>query len=1024
MFRRLAAALAVGTLSLLVAAVAMGVDLSPDAVGPGVKTTVDGRRLSPYGDLVSLGNFPTGGAATPDGRFYWTVSTGRGRNDLRIVDVAAKKVIQTLPLPGASGGIAMDASSSTAYVSGVADSKHADQASAPGTPGIGGDVVHVFRYDKPSGHADFDHLLAVPPPPQAPAVQDFPPATKKLAWPDRLAVSRDGATLLVPLNLADAAAVVDTKSRAVRYVDTGSYPYGAAILPDGKTGLVSNEGAGTVSVVDLAAARKVKDITVGPHLSHPEAIAITSDGAQAFVPLANSDQVVVLDTAKREVSRTLSVERPEGLGTSPVDVAVTPDDRRLLVAQSGADALAVFKLPGGAAGAGGSTVAPAGATQKRVVRVRSATNVATYRARQLAARRAYVTRARHARAAGRRAAVHAYHRTLRVLQRRLLRGPSRLACAGPTRAEERRYVRLVLRAATARTVALRRAHGGTATARRRRAAAQQTYRKALARATRGLPKLVACSAAGPGGVVQPPAASIPDYARIGAIPTASQPMATTVTAAGTLLYVSAKGLGVGPNPGGPQPDQPTDSDDRIGSTQYLPLLVAGAAGVGTMPSDAKVAALTATTDDQIKPANARPAPADTPLRAGGPIKHVFYVVKENRTYDQVLGDDPRGDGDPKLTLFGEPVTPNAHALVQRFPLLDHVFANSEASIDGHYWTSAGSVPDYVNKNWFQNYAGRGRPYDFPVYSVDFPANGFLIDQATRQGISYFNYGEAIAGNIPLPDKDRTPAETAAVSAKFANSDIGTGPGSCYPNDGSIGKDAITGQPVFDTLPPLGAPLDAESRFLCFRTKLTAQLATGTVPTFNYMVLSNNHTRVLSAGAYTPRAMVADNDEALGRIVDLVSHSSIWDSSAIFVIEDDSQDGADHVDAHRIPAQVISPYAKPGAVVHTRYDYPSVIRSIELIMGMRPLGFKDAVGVPMYDAFSAGPDNGAPYTAISSKVNLLEKNPSSGPGALASAQLPSGLDLIPQREMDRLLWRSVHGWNASPPPPGPNATAGE
>jgi len=1013
--RRLAA-LAVTALALVGAADAVGVDVSPDAVGPGVKTTVDGRRLSPYGDQVGLGNFPTGGAATLDGRFYWTVSTGRGRNDVRIVEVATRKVVQTLPLPGASGGIAMDPSSARAYVSGVADSSHSDQASPAGTPGIKGDVVHVFRYEAGSGRATADGVIDVPPPANAPAAQNFPPGMKKLSWPDRLAVSPDGTRLLVPLNLADAAAIVDTKARSVRYVGTGSYPYGAAILPGGKTGLVSNEAAGTVSVLDLEGAKKVKDITVGPHLSHPEAITTTPDGSLAFVPLANSDQVVVIDTAKMVVARTLSVERPEGLGASPVDVAVTPDGRRLLVAVSGTDALSVFQLPAGTA-RGVAAAAPG----SRVVRVRSTGSIARYRARQMATRRVLRRSLGHTRSkARRRALVTRYRRTLRTLRIRLLRGLPRRACTGPTRAQELRYTRAVLRAGARQASGLRRAKGPTRAARRRRASVRRRHARELAAARRLVPRLsVAC----PKGLALAPTGA--DFSRIGTIPTASQPMATTVTPNGSLLYVAAKGVGVGPNPNGPRPDQPSDSDDRIGEKQYLPLLVSGSAGIGPMPDDAKVAAMTAATDGTVKPANSTAPPADTPLRAGGPIKHVFYIVRENRTYDQIFGDDPRGDGDPKLTLFGEQVTPNAHALTKRFPLVDHFFANSEASIDGHFWTSAASVPDYVNKNWFQNYAGRGRPYDFPVYAVDFPANGFLFDQAMRQGISYFNYGEAIAGNIPLPDKDRTPAETQAVAAKFAQSDIGpgTGVGSCYPNDGSIGKDVITGQPVFDTVPPLGARPDAESRFTCFQAKFNAQAAAGTVPTFNYLVLSNDHTRVLTGGAYTPRAMVADNDEALGRMVDLISHSPIWQSSAIFVIEDDSQDGADHVDAHRIPALVISPYAKPGAVVRTRYDFPSVLRSMELIMGMKPLGFKDALGVPMYDAFQATPANGAPYTYAPSKVNLLETNPTTGAGARASARLPDGLDEIPQHKLDALLWKSVHGQESTPPPAGPNADPG-
>ena len=170
-------------------------------------------------------------------------------------------------------------------------------------------------------------------------------------------------------------------------------------------------------------------------------------------------------------------------------------------------------------------------------------------------------------------------------------------------------------------------------------------------------------------------------------------------------------------------------------------------------------------------------------------------------------------------------------------------------------------------------------------------------------------------------------------------------------------------------------------------------------------------------------MIAENDEGLGRIVQEISHSSIWKSSAIFVVEDDSQDGADHVDAHRIPAFVISPFAKQGAVVSTRYDFLSFIRSMELVMGMRPLGLGDRLATPMYDAFQAQPSNDVPYDAIPAKVDLLARNPSSGPGAQASARLPQGLDAIPQREMDALLWKSVHGWGSTPPPPGPNAVAG-
>src|SRR5881227_2197171 len=260
-------------------------------IGPARRLLGNGRQLTPYGKTAPLGNFPTGGRVTPNGRFLWTVSTGRGLNDVRIVSVRTGKVLQTLPLPGASGGIAMDPKRPLVYVSGVHDSSHALERSPPGTPGINGDVVHVFSYNPRFGVARFEKVIPVPPPSNAPVPQNFPPTnTAKIAWPDRLAVSPDGSRLLVPLNLADAAAIVDVSSGAVRYVDTGHYPYAAAILPDGKTGLVSNETPGTVSVIDLDAGTKVKDITVGTHLSHPEAIAVDPEAPRAYVTIANSDQ--------------------------------------------------------------------------------------------------------------------------------------------------------------------------------------------------------------------------------------------------------------------------------------------------------------------------------------------------------------------------------------------------------------------------------------------------------------------------------------------------------------------------------------------------------------------------------------------------------------------------------------------------------------------------------------------------------------------------------------------------------------
>ena len=860
----------------VVAAVAAG---RQRAVGPKTGLLQNGRLLHPAGAQTPVGNFPTGGAVTPGGRYYWALSTGRGKHDIRIVDLRNGKVVQVMPVPGLSGGIAMDPRRPVAYVSGIAQSSHTDQQ-VKGRPGAAGDNVQAFSYNPTTGIARFQRLIPTPPPPGSPIPQgivsipgyegppqEFAPTnTTRVAWPDRLAISPDGKRLLVPLNLADHAAIIDTTTGAVRTVAVGHYPYGAAVLRDGKTGLVSNETTGTVSVIDLVSGTKTKDITVGPPLSHPEAILADPRANRAFVTITNSDQVVVLDTTTMSVLTSLSLDRAAGLGSAPVALALADHGRRLVVAEEGADDLAVFTVPA--------------------------------------------------------------------------------------------------------------------------AATDRTYRL------------------------------------VGRIPTADFPADVQATSS-QLVYLSAKGLGIGPNPRGPNPLSKANNDNQINQFQYLPSIVDGSVGRLPWPSDAAIRKMTPVADAQLGPSDRTAAPRDTPLRAGGPIKHVFYVVKENRTYDQVLGDVRRGDGDPKLSLFGPKVTPNQHALTARFPLLDHVFANSEASIDGHFWTSAGSVSDYVHKNWFQNYGGRGRPYDFGVYSVTWPGNGFLFDQAERDKISYANYGEAIAGTVPFPDKDRTPEQTLAVAAKFAHSDLGLGTrgglGHCYPNDADIETNVITMQQTFDGSPPPGAPPLAESRYDCFSAHLDLQLATNTVPAFNYLVMPSDHTVGTSPGKRTPQAMMADNDYGVGQLVDKISHSAIWASSAIFVVEDDSQDGADHVDAHRIPALVVSPYAK-NAVVHERYDFLSVIRSIELILGMRPLGFGDALASPMYAAFSGKPVNLAPYRALVPAQDRWALNTARSPGAAASSRMDFRTpDAIPQRELDAVLWQSVHGAQSNPPPPGPGAS---
>jgi DNA-binding beta-propeller fold protein YncE len=845
-------------------------------VGPSDRVTANLRHLDPYGRLTKVGNFPGGSALTPDGRFYWTVSAGYGANGVRIVDVHTGKVVQDIRLPGASGGVAIDGVNHIAYVSGEPNPDIDEYKAAEGAPGTGGDVVHVLSYSPDTGHATEQGAIPVPPPATAPPVDEFPPDVppKHKSWPERLAVSPDGSTLLVALGLADAAAVVNTQTKQVKYVSTGSHPFGAAILPGGKTGLISNRGGSgpsTVSVVDLEAASKVKDITVGPHLSHPEEITLDPTRPRAYVPMANADMVGVIDTDKLQLAKDLDVTVPQGAGSAPLSTSVTPDGSRLLVAQSAADELSVYKIYGGV--------------------------------------------------------------------------PTTL---------------------------------------------------------------------------------------VGRIPTADYPTDVTVApktschaghgnCPSTLLWTAAKGFGLGPNAGPPITSQYFDIPPSL-TTKGL---VTGYTGIGPMPTDSQLPVLTRRATQQLVSINSEDAPPDTPLRPNGPIKHVFYIVKENRTYDQVLGDASKGDGEPDYAIFGNQVTPNAHALVDRFPLLDHFYADSEASIDGHYWTAGANTSDYVHRTWRQNYVGRGYPTDAWFYQIAYPQTGFLFDRAQEQNVSYVNLGEGVAHLLPLPDRDKDAEDTAGQASRLAHTDLGPFFGGCY--DPFIGTDDLNPAiRLYDSSKPAGAPEPSLSRFDCFKTRFTAWSQTDTLPKFVYMTLPNDHTNGGSPGHHSPRAMVADNDEALGQVVDLISHSKYWSSSAIFAVEDDSQDGFDHQDAHRIPAFVASPYAKDG-VISTPYDMVSAIRSMELILGLRPLNLFDSQAVPMYDAFTGTPDNSAPFDALAPTYNLLEENPAPASGAAAKAgskfdtTLP---DRIPQDLLDKIIWQSVHGPKSEPPPPGPNAEDGE
>ena len=965
--------LLLATLALLAVAGVAAAVAPPGRIGPSLRATGNGRALHPVGRLTTLGNFPTGSALTRDGRFAWAVDSGHGSDDVRVVDLARGRVVQTLPLPGGYGGIAFAPDGRTAYVSGTAKG---DSRTEGPTKGDGGDVVHVFAVDERTGRGAERDPIPLPQTTGGSGRQNsLPPVTA--AFPEGLAVAPDGRSLVVALNQADSAAIIDLPSRRARAVRVGAYPAGVAFDRRGRA-YVSNEQDGSLSVLDVRAGAITATIrglggALGDQGAHPEGMALDPRTGALYVAVANRDLIAQIDTGGGRVSRLISVARGGALGTEPVSLAVSPRGDTLYAADAGEDAVAAVAL----------TPTPNEAVRRVLVR-RTIPSIERYR-----------TRARHASSARSRAA----------LARRFLLGRVVLACGGASRAQERTYRRRVLRILGRRSPRGRRA--------------------ALGRAIRALPRLRRCPS------------RIPDRL-IGRLPVAAYPTDVKVTPGGDrLVWLAGKGFGAGPNP-----DFVFAGDKRsFGQVKtpygsYVLDKLLGRAGVLDRPTDTQVRALTPAADRQARPSNAQRAPADTPVQApnGGAstkIRHVFYIVRENRTYDQVFGSDPRGDGDPKLELFDDNgvagpaggITPNAHRLARAFPLLDHLYADSEVSVDGHVITAGAHAIDYVQKATAANYSNRGRAFDFGVFPVSFPPKAFVFDQLVRQSISFRDYGEQGAGNTPAGNDGRP-----TYPQVLAHTD------QAYPGNLQIGCPAAGAGPAniaactqdSGQLGTTGTPIAAASRFNVFRPQFEQQVATGTVPAFNYMILPNDHTNGTTANKYSPQALVADNDLALGQIVDTISHSAIWKDSAIFVVEDDSQDGADHVDAHRMPALVISPWARRGAVVHTRYDQYSALRTAELIVGLQPLSLNDALATPMYDAFGASADvEGTRFSAIQPTQKLNEVNGAKAPDAALSAALPfDHPDVVPQAVLDRILWHSVHGQSSTPPAPGPNSSPAE
>jgi len=455
----------------------------------------------------------------------------------------------------------------------------------------------------------------------------------------------------------------------------------------------------------------------------------------------------------------------------------------------------------------------------------------------------------------------------------------------------------------------------------------------------------------------------------------------------------------------------------------------------------------------------------------GNIKHVFYIAKENRTYDQVLGDVPGGNGDSSLTLFGQSITPNLHALAQRFVLLDNFYTNSEVSFDGWGWLTQGIANENLIKNVPYNYSGRGRNYDvegqnngydvggFPAYNPDGQLNsplyfpngtpaipdvtqgpgGHIWDAVEAAKITYRNYGMFLSfgvtdsnGNVIIPDNYPTVTgnmppghDLAGVSdydyrrfdSDYPDSDASAiytskGAQNCTYRESTYGK--------------YNSSSRAAEWIREFNEYLKIDPSGNSVPAFETIRLPHDHTQGPTSGDFAPVAEVADNDYGVAQVVQAISNSPIWTSSVIFVIEDDAQDGPDHVDCHRSTTYVISPWIIQGTIDHQFYNQTSVLKTMEMLLGIPPLTSYDATAIPIMD-WNSQPSNNAPYTAVlpsqdiicaqSPALSTLSRSDPMRKMMIRASQMDfEHPDSAPERELNEMIWKSVKGVDSQMPEP--------
>lgn len=730
----------------------------------------------------------------------------------------------------------------------------------------------------------------------------LPAATAALA-------ARNGTTLPTEWRLSPPAATV---------VATGTLPQGAALTADRRHLVVVEDGQAA------AAARVFDATTLAPERTIPLDGATGSpladpSGTGFFVSLAGRDAIAHVDAATGTLDRTIALPAPFWAAA----IVRSPDGKTLAVSGESANAVAFVD---DASGRVGATVA-VGAHPSGLAYAADGTKL-------------YVANWGESTVTTIDTKTHAVRATIAVG-----RHPETLALARDGRA-------LYVSETDDDTIGVIDTHTDTRVAGanvspfgRERSGASPS---ALAFAPDGKRLFVTNSAINAVGVVDIASAS-PRF--LGAVPTGWYPTALVVGSDGrTIDVVDGKG-----ESGHANPKFAPFARRRDQSGYVAHEMIGSIRRVGV--SDEDIARGTRDVLDNAK--NVSTAMPSVVVSTAGPIKHVIYVVRENRTYDQVFGDVPGADGDPSLAIFDAKITPNAHALAARFGLLDATFANAEVSADGHNWSVGAFANDYLERMWPPNYGGRRKTYDFEDgATASTPHNGYLWNSAVRAHVSLRNYGEFTTATTMTP--------APHIVSHMADLDGLTDP--AYPG--------------FD----LGySDLDREAEWA---REFSAYVAAGTLPQLEIVRLPNDHTAGTRPGSLTPAAFVAQNDLALGRLVATVTHSAAWPSTAIFVVEDDAQNGPDHVDAQRMPALAISAYAR-GGVVHGHHSTAGVVRTIETILGLPPLSTYDATASTLDDAFgrdaTAKPDLRA-FEPLPETVDLTAKNTESAYRARESARL--------------------------------------